>query len=83
MLETAGAAGEPGWWSLPQVEAATPLDREFVLACLSTLARHGLAMTVTGYGGAEDLQYALSPLGRAMADVMSQARSWRSRPFFA
>jgi hypothetical protein len=76
MPENAGAPREPGWWPLAQVQAATPLDHEFVLACLSTLTRHGLAMTATGYGGVGDMSYALSPLGRAMADVMSQAGSW-------
>jgi hypothetical protein len=72
MLQEAGAAQEPGWWSLAQVEAAAPLGHEFVLACLSTLISHGLIKTATAYGGEQ--QWMLSQLGRAMVAVMSQAR---------
>jgi hypothetical protein len=73
MLEGAGTAKERGWWSLTQVEtAATPLDHEFVLACLNTLTSHGLTKTGSAYGGEQ--QWTLSLLGPAMAAVMSRAR---------
>jgi hypothetical protein len=71
MLARSDEVPDPGWWLPAQVQANTPMDPEFVLACLSTLTRHGLATTATGLSGIPT--FGLTELGRVLAEVMRQA----------
>ena len=72
-----GEPSGPGWWLPAQVQANTPMDPEFVLGCLNALTRHGLATTATGLSGVP--AFGLTELGLALAEVLRQARSSRSR----
>jgi hypothetical protein len=67
-----GFSFDTSWWQADQVQADTPMDPEFVAACLNTLTRHGLATTVPGLDGIAS--FSLTKLGRALAEVMHQAR---------
>ena len=70
-MNTTGPLAGLFWWRQDLVEANTPMNRAFVLACLNALNRYGLVFE-------HNARYALTELGLALAKVMRQAR--RPRP---
>ncbi len=55
-----GEPSGPGWWRPAEVEANIPMDPGFVLGCLNTLVRHGLATNTPGLNGVSN--FALTEL---------------------
>jgi hypothetical protein len=59
-------------WTPAALKAQVNLDPEFVLACLNTLTRHGLATPIAGTGLAtgEEQRFMSTRLGEAIAEAM-------------
>ncbi len=64
-------AYEPGAWLPEDIQQKAPMDRRFVLACLSGLTRHNLVTAIGTLDGGS--RFKITDLGATLVQVIRQS----------